>query len=58
MLLDQHIAVRWVALFEQWALWATMALTVASGLHYSWTAARRVGAQGASGQGIIGHSGK
>ena len=58
MLLDQHITIRWVAIFEQWALWATMALTVASGLHYSWTAARRVGSQGASGQGIIGHSGK
>jgi cardiolipin synthase (CMP-forming) len=51
MLLDQHVTVRWVALFEQWALWATMALTVASGLHYSWTAARRVGAQAAIGNG-------
>jgi cardiolipin synthase (CMP-forming) len=53
MLLDHHIALRWVAIFEQWAFWATMALVIASGLHYSWIAARRVGAQGANG-----HSGK
>jgi cardiolipin synthase len=58
MLLDRHITVPWVAIFEQWALWATMALTVASGLHYSWTAARRVGAQGANGHSINSHSGK
>jgi len=58
MLLDHHIAVRWVALLEQWALGATMVLTVASGLHYSWTAARRVGAQSASGMGINSHSSK
>jgi cardiolipin synthase len=58
MLLDQHVAVRWVAIFEQWALWATMALTIASGLHYSWTAAWRVGAQAANGQGINSDSGK
>jgi cardiolipin synthase len=51
MLLDKNVAVRWVALFEQWALWATMALTIASGLHYSWTAAWRVGAQAANGNG-------
>jgi cardiolipin synthase len=51
MLLDHHIALRWVAIFEQWAFWATMALTVASGLHYAWIAARRVGAQAANGHG-------
>ena len=43
-LLHQLTEARWVAIFEQWALWATMALTVASGLHYAWVAARRVGA--------------
>ena len=51
MLLQRMITLRWVAVFEAWALWATMALTVASGLHYSWTAARRVGAQAANGHG-------
>ena len=52
MLLDHHIALRWVAIFEQWAFWATMALTVASGLHYAWIAARRVGAQAANAHGV------
>jgi cardiolipin synthase len=51
MLLDHHIALSWVAIFEQWAFWATMALTVASGLQYAWIAARRVGAQAANGHG-------
>lgn len=54
MLLDHHVALRWVAIFEQWALWATMALAVISGLHYAWIAARRVGA---SSNGANGHSG-
>jgi cardiolipin synthase len=58
MLLDHHVTVRAVAIFEQWALWATMALAIASGLHYSWIAVRRVGAQGANGNGHIGHNGK
>jgi cardiolipin synthase len=58
MLLDHHVVVRGVSIFQQWALWATMVLTVASGLHYSWTAARRVGAQSANGQSINSHSGK
>jgi cardiolipin synthase len=52
MLLDHHIALRWVAIFEQWAFWATMALTVASGLHDAWIAARRVGAQAANAHGV------
>jgi hypothetical protein len=47
-----------VAIFEQWAFWATMALAIASGLHYSWIAVRRVGAQAANGNGANGHSGK
>ncbi|MGO9775753.1 MAG: CDP-alcohol phosphatidyltransferase family protein [Terracidiphilus sp.] len=51
MLLDQHTSLRWVEVFEAWALYATMALTVASGLHYAWVAARRVGAQAADGHG-------
>ncbi|MGA3160308.1 MAG: CDP-alcohol phosphatidyltransferase family protein [Terracidiphilus sp.] len=55
MLLDHHVTIRWVAIFEQWAFWATMALAIASGLHYSWIAARRVGANG---NGANGHNGK
>jgi cardiolipin synthase len=51
MLLDHYASVRWVAVFEAWALYATMALTVASGLQYAWIAARRVGAQPANGHG-------
>jgi cardiolipin synthase len=58
MLLNHHIVLRWVMIFEQWAFWATMALAVASGLQYAWIAARRVGAQSANGQGINSHSGK
>jgi len=49
MLLQRMVTLHWVAIFEAWALYATMALTVASGLHYSWVAARRSGAQAASG---------
>jgi cardiolipin synthase len=55
VLVHQLTAVRWVAISEQWALWATMALAIASGLHYSWIAVRRVGANG---NGANGHSGK
>jgi cardiolipin synthase len=51
MLLDHHVSIRWVAIFEQWALWATMALAVASGLHYAWMTARRAGTQTANGNG-------
>jgi cardiolipin synthase len=58
MLLDHHVAVRGVEIFKQWALWATMALAIASGLHYSWIAVRRVGAQAANGNGANGHNGK
>jgi cardiolipin synthase len=51
MLLDQHATVRWVATFKQWALYATIVLTVGSGLHYAWMAARRVSAPAVNGQG-------
>jgi cardiolipin synthase len=53
VLLHQLTTVRWVEVLEASALYATMALTVASGLQYAWIAARRVGAQPA-----IGHGGK
>lgn len=45
VLLHQLTSVSWVGVVCTAALWATMALTVVSGLHYAWIAARRVGAQ-------------
>jgi cardiolipin synthase len=51
MLLGQHAEVSWVAHFERWALWATMVLTVASGLHYAWIASRRSNSLPANGNG-------
>jgi cardiolipin synthase len=51
VLLHQLTAAQWVADSRTVALDATMALTVASGLHYAWVAARRVGAQAPSGHG-------
>lgn len=44
VLLHQLTPAEWVEVFRNGALGATMVLTVVSGLHYSWTAARRVGA--------------
>ena len=41
VLLHQLTEAGWVAVAENYALWATMALTVASGLHYAWLAARK-----------------
>lgn len=55
VLMHQLTPVHWVVIFEQWAFWATMALAIISGLHYSWIAARRVGANG---NGANGQSGK
>jgi cardiolipin synthase len=49
VLLHQLATSVWVVTFQTWALDATMVLTVASGLHYAWIAARRVGAPAASG---------
>jgi cardiolipin synthase len=51
VLLHQLTMVRWVEVLEASALYATMALTVASGLQYAWIAARRVGAQAPNGHG-------
>lgn len=51
VLLHQMIAAGWVVVLQTWALWATMALTVASGLHYAWIAARKVGASPANNHG-------
>jgi cardiolipin synthase len=49
VLLHQLTPSPWVANFCTLALWATMILTVVSGLHYAWIAARRVGAQTSNG---------
>jgi len=50
VLLHQLIAAPWIVISETWALYATMALTVISGLHYAWAASRRLGAAPANGQ--------
>jgi cardiolipin synthase len=42
VLLHQLTAVQWVAEVRMLALWATMVLTVVSGLHYAWVVSRRV----------------
>jgi cardiolipin synthase len=50
VLLHQLTTAQWVADFRLLALYATIALTVGSGLQYAWIAARRLGAQAANGQ--------
>jgi len=51
VLLHQLNPAQWVVVFRLVALDATIGLTIASGLHYAWVAARRVGAQAANGPG-------
>jgi len=51
VLLRQLTPAPWVAVICTLALGATMVLTVLSGLHYAWIAARRVGAQTPNGSG-------
>ena len=51
VLLHQLTTAQWVTDSRLLALYATIALTVASGLHYAWVAARRVGAAAANGSG-------
>jgi hypothetical protein len=51
VLLHKLTPAYWVVVFRLVALDATIGLTIASGLHYSWAAARRVGAQPANGPG-------
>jgi cardiolipin synthase (CMP-forming) len=41
VLLDQLTQALWVTALRAFALWATMILTVVSGLHYAWQAAHR-----------------
>jgi cardiolipin synthase (CMP-forming) len=45
VLLHQLTQAPWVVALRAFALWATMVLTVVSGLHYAWIAARRPPAQ-------------
>jgi cardiolipin synthase len=47
--LPQSAWVRPMAIFVTWALWATMALTIISGLHYAWSATRKLAPQSAGG---------
>jgi cardiolipin synthase len=43
VLLHQIDDARWVVLLSSFALYATVVLTIASGLHYAWTVTRRTG---------------
>jgi cardiolipin synthase len=53
VLLHQLLAaVRWVVALETWTLRMTMLLTVVSGFHYAWVAARRVAAQATNGHSV------
>jgi cardiolipin synthase (CMP-forming) len=52
VLLHQLVAAQWVAEVRMLALDATMLLTVVSGLHYAWTASRRVAMASANGHGV------
>ena len=49
VLLHQLTHAPWVVALRAFALWATMILTVVSGLHYAWIAARKQSATPASG---------
>jgi len=52
VLLHEITAARWVAELRIGALDATIMLTIASGLHYAWTAARRTGTAGGGGRAV------
>jgi cardiolipin synthase len=51
VLLQQLDAAQWVVNLRLVALDATMALTVISGLHYTWITARRLGGAAPNGTG-------
>lgn len=48
VILSQFFAPAWVVLLRQWALWATILLTLISGFHYAWRALRQIGSAGAT----------
>jgi cardiolipin synthase len=52
VLLHQLTAAYWVAEIRMLALNATMVLTVVSGLHYAWTASRRMSTPAGNGSGV------
>jgi cardiolipin synthase (CMP-forming) len=52
VLLHQLTHAPWVVALRSFALWATMILTVVSGLHYAWIAARKPSVTPASGPGL------
>jgi len=52
VLLHQLTHAPWVVALRAFALWATMILTVVSGLHYAWIAARKPSASAANGPSI------
>jgi len=51
VLLHQLTPAAWVTYFRSVALYATVALTVISGLHYAWSVSRRTGGAAANGAG-------
>lgn len=48
VILSQFFAPTWVVLLRQWALGATVLLTLLSGIHYAWRAMRQIGSAGAT----------
>jgi len=58
VLLHQLIGAQWVVMLRTAALDATMVLTVASGLQYAWTSARRMAAPATNGNAAGGAVGK
>jgi cardiolipin synthase (CMP-forming) len=52
VLLLQFVQAEWVVALRLFALYATAALTVISGLHYAWATARSLGAHTGNGAGI------
>ncbi len=52
VLLHQLTQEPWVVALRSFALWATIVLTIASGLHYAWTVAHKPAAGAANGHGV------
>jgi cardiolipin synthase len=50
VLLYQFESLRWIGAVREFALKATMVLTIVSGLHYAWIASRRNGTHASNGQ--------
>ncbi len=48
VILSQFFAPAWVVLLREWALGATVLLTLISGFHYAWRAMRQIGSAGAT----------